>query len=351
MIRGGRVAGSLLIPSPATGNNPLLYVRTGNKVGPDFLHDVLRSDPMAKRARPSPAKARKSSRSAPAEPSWIKFTHTNKTLFPETGLTKGDVLDFYRAIAPRLLPHLRDRPITLERLPNGVVEGGPRFWQKNTPDYYPDWIPRVELPTEKGKPVRYTLVNDLETLLYLVNQGALTFHVWPSRVENLDVPDYVLFDLDRSQTTFADVVKIAKRLRELLESRGIEAFVKTSGKSGLHVLTPWGGNRPYDAARAWAMDVANELVAALPDLATTKRLKSERRGHVYIDVIQNARGHHAVPPYVLRAIPQATVSTPLDWDELTPRLNPAKFTTDVVLGRIKKQKTDPLASLTGDSEP
>src|SRR5690242_11167962 len=110
----------------------------------------------------------------------VEFTHTDKVLFPNARLTKGDVLDFYRAIAPRLLPHLRDRPITLERLPNGVVEGGPRFWQKNTPDYYPEWIPRVELPTEKGKPVHYTLVNDLDTLLYLVNQGALTFHVWPS---------------------------------------------------------------------------------------------------------------------------------------------------------------------------
>lgn len=294
----------------------------------------------------------------------VKFTRTDKILFPQAGLTKGDVLDFYRAIAPRLLPHLRDRPITLERLPDGVVEGGPRFWQKNTPDYYPDWIPRVELPTGKGKPVHYALVNDLDTLLYLVNQGALTFHVWPSRVPNLDVPDYVLFDLDRSQATFADVVKIAKRLHDLLEDRGVKAYVKTSGKSGLHVLTPWGRNHRqasiktggrgsmggnYDAARAWAMAVADELVAALPDLATTERLKSERHGRVYIDVIQNARGHHAVPPYVLRAVPQATVSTPLDWDEPTSRLNPAKFTTDVVLGRMKKQKRDPLASLTGAS--
>lgn len=287
---------------------------------------------MAKRARPEP----------------VKFTHTDKLLFPDAGLTKQDVLDFYTAIAPRLLPHLRDRPITLERLPDGVVEGGPRFWQKNTPDYYPSWIPRIELPTEKGKPVRYTLVNDLETLLYLVNQGALTFHVWLSRVQNLDVPDYVLFDLDRSQATFADVVKIAKRLRKILEDSDVPAYVKTSGKSGLHVLTPWGGKRPYDVARAWAMDVSDELVAALPDLATTERLKSERHGHVYIDVIQNARGHHAVPPYVLRAVPQATVSTPLDWDELTSRLNPAKFTPDVVLQRIKKQKRDPLAALMGE---
>lgn len=304
---------------------------------------------MAERGKARGGATRKNGKPAASPRPALEFTHPDKILFPDAGLTKGDVLAFYGAIAPRLLPHLRDRPVTLERLPDGLAEGGPRFWQKNTPDYYPDWIPRVDLPTEKGKPVRYTLVNDLETLLYLVNQGALTFHVWLSRVKNLAVPDYVLFDLDRSEATFADVVKIARRLRDFLTARGVDAYVKTSGKNGLHVLTPWGGKRPYDVARKWAMEVADELVKALPDLATTERLKSERHGHVYVDVIQNARGHHVVPPYVLRAVPRATVSAPLEWDELTSRLNPAKFTPDVVLQRIRRQRVDPLAPLTGGS--
>jgi bifunctional non-homologous end joining protein LigD len=275
----------------------------------------------------------------------VEFTHVEKVLFPQAKLTKGDVLHFYESIAPRLLPHLKDRPITLERLPDGVKEGAPRFWQKNTPDYYPQWIPRIELPTETGKPVKYALVNDLKTLLYLVNQGTMTFHVWPSRVEDLDRPDYVLFDLDPGTAKFADVVKIARRLHDVLDAQGATPFVKTSGKSGLHVLVAWREQGDYDAARGWAMEVANQVVKDLPDLATTERLKSSRQGHVYVDVIQNARGHHAVPPYVLRAVPQATVSTPLEWSEVTARLNPKRFTMKEVLARVKKQKTDPLRRL------
>jgi|SRR5579884_791603 len=282
---------------------------------------------------------------APALP--FEFTHPDKLLFPEVNLTKRDILNFYAAIAPRLLPHLKDRPVTLERLPDGVRPGAPRFWQKNTPDYYPDWIPRIDLPTETGKPVNYALVNDLKTLLYLVNQGALTFHVWPSRVQDLDHPDYVLFDLDPGTSAFANVVKIARHLHDVLTEQNATPFVKTSGKTGLHVLVSSRGLGDYDAARRWAMQIAEQVVTDLPKLATTQRLKSARRGNVYLDVIQNARGHHAVPPYVLRAVPQATVSTPLEWDEVTPRLNPKRFTTKEALARMKKRKTDPLAALLG----
>lgn len=275
----------------------------------------------------------------------VVFTHTDKIWFPEAGITKGDVLVFYQDVAPLLLPHLRDRPITLERLPDGLAPGGPRFWQKNTPGYYPSWIPRVELPTERGKTVQYTLVNDLDTLLYLVNQGAITFHVWPSRVQHLDDPDYVLFDFDPGKATFADVTKIALSLHELLSHRKTESYVKTSGKSGLHVECRWKQAGGYDAARAWAMSIADDLVHQLPDLATIKRLKSERQGHVYVDVIQNARGHHVVPPYVVRAVPRATVSTPLEWKELTPRLDPAQFTMKAALKRFQKQNEDSMAAL------
>ncbi|HSU65609.1 MAG TPA: non-homologous end-joining DNA ligase, partial [Tepidisphaeraceae bacterium] len=262
--------------------------------------------------------------------------------------TKGDVLQFYQSIAPRLLPHLRDRPVTLERLPDGLRPGAPRFWQKNTPDYYPDWIPRVDLPTEDGKPVKYVLVNDQATLLYLVNQGTITFHTWLSRVGSLDHPDYVLFDLDRSQASFADVVKLAKQLHKLLSQEGSEALVKTSGKTGLHVLAPWRKKAGYRAAREWAMGVAGRLVDELPEIATTERLKAERHGRVYVDVIQNARGHHVVPPYVLRAVAEATVSTPLDWKEVTGRLNPKRFTMKRVLKRVGEQKADPFAAVASD---
>lgn len=296
-------------------------------------------------AKPTP-RARHGSRTArrAKPPARVAFTHPDKAWFTDAGITKGDVLAFYEAVAPRLLPHLRDRPVTLERIPDGLRPGAPRFWQKNTPGHYPSWIPRVELLGD-GKPVQYALVNDTDTLLYLVNQGAITFHVWPSRVEDLDRPDYVLFDLDPGSARFADVVKIARGLRELLTDAKLAPLVKTSGKSGLHVVVAWARAGDYDAARAWAMGVARQLVRRLPELATVERLKAQRNGHVYVDVIQNARGHHAVPPYVVRAVPDATVSTPLEWDELTPRLNPHKFTMRVALNRFKRQKADPWAAL------
>ena len=134
----------------------------------------------------------------------VEVTHADKVWFPESGVTKGDVFDFYRRIGDRLLPYLRDRPATLERLPEGLGSESPHFWQKNTPDYYPSWIPRIELPSERGKPVRYVLVNDVATLLYLVNQGTITLHTWFSRVADLDRPDFVLFDLDPGPAAFTD---------------------------------------------------------------------------------------------------------------------------------------------------
>jgi bifunctional non-homologous end joining protein LigD len=276
----------------------------------------------------------------------LVFTRTDKVFFPDAGITKGDVLDFYRRIAQHLLPHLRDRPATLERLPEGIGDpDAPHFWQKNTPASYPDWIPRIELPTVQGKAVHYALVNDLKTLLYLVNQGTLTFHVWFSRVADLDRPDFVLFDLDPGQAEFAGAVAVAKELHEILKGEGVEAFVKTSGKTGLHVLTPWEATGGYDEARAWALGVAERVVAALPTQATVERSKAKRNRRVYVDVMQNARGHHAVPPYVLRAVPGASVSTPLNWRELTPHLDPAQFNLKTIFRRLARLKRDPMAAL------
>ena len=275
------------------------------------------------------------------------FTHTDRMMFPEVGVTKGDLLDYYSKIAPKLLPHLRDRPMTLERVPEGVGdEKSPHFWQKNTPSYYPRSIPRIELKTEEGKPVQYVLVNDVDALLYLVNQGTITFHPFLSRVGSLDTPDYVLFDVDPHQSTFANAVKVAKELHDVLERRKVESYVKTTGKSGLHVLTPWkrasGG---YDEARAWAAKVAEEVVRELPEVATVERSIAKRGRKVYLDVMQNARGHHAVPPYVVRATPTGTVSMPVEWGKLNGRLDPGKFTIKTMPKLLGKG--DPMKKLAG----
>jgi bifunctional non-homologous end joining protein LigD len=264
-------------------------------------------------------------------------------LYPDEGITKADVAAFYRAVAPRLLPFLKDRPVTLERLPDGLGEGKPHFWQKNTPASYPAWIPRVELETERGKSVAYVLVNDVPTLLYLVNQGTLTFHPWLSRVGSLDRPDFVLFDLDPGEAPFADVVTVARQLHEELSAEGRKAVVKTSGKSGLHVLVPWRVSGGYEEARSWAQEVAERVAETLPQTATVDIRKAKRGGRVYVDVLQNARGHHAVPPYVLRAVSGATVSTPLRWTEVKEDLDPRRFTLRTVPARIARRKADPVA--------
>jgi bifunctional non-homologous end joining protein LigD len=216
---------------------------------------------------------------------------------------------------------------------------------KDTPARYPEWIPRIVLPSEQGKRVHYVLINDLATLLYLVNQGALTFHVWFSRVADLDRPDFVLFDLDPGRASFADAVAVARQLHEILTTEERQAFLKTSGKTGLHVLTPWKDKGGYEGARAWASAIALRVVEALPRQATVERSKAKRGRRVYVDVMQNAKGHHAVPPYVLRAVPGAPVSTPLNWSELTPTLDPAQFNIQTIFRRLAKLRRDPLAEL------
>ena len=275
----------------------------------------------------------------------VTFTHIEKMMFPEAGVTKGDLLAYYAQISPKLLPHLKDRPITVERLPDGLSKpNAPRFWQKNTPDYYPKWIPRVNIPTEQGKDVHYALINEVDALLYFVNQGAITFHTFFSRVKSLEKPNFVLFDLDVGDAKFADAVKIAQTLHKLLDAQKAKSFPKTSGKRGLHVVVPWKRPGGYPAARAWAVEMAVIVVKALPKIATTKRSIAKRGERVYVDVMQNDLGKHVVPPYIVRATPLATVSTPLLWKDVTARLSPQKFTMLEVLNRFNRIK-DPMAAL------
>lgn len=343
VMHGGRLKGKFaLVRMTARGKGKPQWLLMKSK---DEFAEAGGVEPAAK---PKAARPAKGSGPTPATgpataPEDVELTHPDRVLFPDTGLTKKDVFAYYESVAERLLPFLKDRPVTLERLPEGLAAGGPHFWQKNTPASYPAWIPRIELETERGRPVSYALVNDKATLLYLVNLGTLTFHPWLSRVESLDRPDFVLFDLDPGVATFRDTVAVAKAVRAELDAAGVESVVKTSGKTGLHVLTPWTRGGGYDEARAWASELAGRVAEALPDRATADIRKARRGERVYIDVLQNARGHHAVPPYVVRAVPGATVSTPLDWREVTDKLDPAAFTPKKVLARLARQKTDPMA--------
>ena len=324
-----------------------LFIKMRDELArPDADSETKPAPEKTARAKKTSARTSRLSKTSAAPPDGAVLTHGDKLMYPDDGITKADVFEYYREISRRLLPFLSDRPVTLERLPDGV--GGadkPHFWQKNTPSQYPDWIPRIDLRSVAGKSVQYALVNNQETLLYLVNQGALTFHIWLSRVAGLDHPDFVLFDLDPSQASFADAVAVAQTLHDILKENDREAFLKTSGKSGLHVLVPWQEPSGYDAARGWAEAIAEQVVEALPKQATLERSKTARGKRVYVDVMQNARGHHVVPPYVLRAVPGAPVSTPLHWRELSPELDPAQFNLKTIFNRLKRQKSDPMAPL------
>lgn len=309
-----------------------------------------KSSPASSRALRAVAPSRSpSASSADAADHGLKFSSLERVVFPATGYTKGDVLAYYAAVAEFLLPHLRDRPATLERFPEGVGEKAPRFWQKNTPPYYPPFIPRANFPTDDGKPVAYSIVNDLRTLLYLANQNVLTIHTWLSRASADDLPDFVLFDIDPHQSTWANAVAVAQTLHEILDAARVESFIKTSGKSGLHVLVPWPlkghENTGYDESRTWAIRIADAVAERLPKIATTERRIEKRGSRVYVDAMQNGRGKHVVPPYVLRPTPTGTVSMPIAWKELTPKLSPKQFDLKTAVSRIRKWTGDPMAAL------
>ena len=277
----------------------------------------------------------------------VAVTHPERVVFPDLGLTKGDVFAYYGRIADRLLPFLKDRPITLERLPEGLAgEGAPHFWQKDTPASYPDWIPRVELPSERGKAVHYALVNDVQTLLYLVNQGTLTFHVWASRVGSLDRPDFVLFDLDPGSASFADAVAVAKALRTTLKGEGERLFVKTSGKTGLHVLLPWTGEGDHGRRGPGRLGVAEKVVGAMPDRATVE-VRKAKRGATGLHRRHAERQGTPRGPSLCRA--GRAGGDDLDAAGLEGidghDLDPASFRIETIFRRLAHQKRDPMAGL------
>ncbi|MFL6233363.1 MAG: DNA ligase D [Thermoanaerobaculia bacterium] len=269
----------------------------------------------------------------------VKLTNLDKVFWPAEGYTKGDLIEYYRAIAPWMLPLLRDRPLILDRYPNGIT--GKSFFQKNAPEKAPAQLRTLKLRSEERE-IDYILCDEAEGLLYLVNLGAIPFHVWSSRVESIDRPDWCILDLDPKTAPFAHVIRIALAIRELCEEIGVPPFIKTSGGSGLHVLLPMGGLLAHEPVRQLAELLAGVIVRRLPDIATTARSIPARRGRVYVDALQNGRGKLLAAPYCVRPRPGATVSTPLDWREVSPKLDPGAFTLKTVPERLRKRKADPL---------
>lgn len=264
----------------------------------------------------------------------IAFTNRNKILWPRDGYTKGDLIDYYDQVADSLLPYLADRPLSLNRFPNGIDQAS--FFQKNTPEQAPSWLQTIVIESDHRDEVasRYLLCNDRSTLLYLGNQAAIELHPWSSRCGSLDTPDWAIIDLDPTTDDFQQVVRVAQATDELLRETGLRAYPKTSGAKGLHIYVPLAPDYAYDQVRMFCEGVARVIAMRYPDLATIERSKPRRDGKVYVDFLQNRRGQTIVAPYVARPVPGATVSAPLSWDEVDTDLHPSQFTLANMTRRV-----------------
>ena len=278
-------------------------------------------------------------------PGRVKITRADKVFWPEDGYTKGDLVAYYETIAPLMLPYLKDRPLVLVRYPDGIA--GKSFFQKDTPDFVPDWVRTVRIrSTTPPRDIDYVVADDVETLRYLANLGTIPIHLWASRAGSLDRPDWAVLDLDPKGAPFTHVVRIAQTVRGILDEIGVPSYVKTSGKTGLHVLVGLGARYSYEEARAFAEIIATMAVSREPKIATVARPLHERGGKVYVDFGQNGPGQTIVAPFAVRPLPGAPVSCPLRWDEVTARLDPKRFTMKTVPRRFSEMK-DPMAPVLG----
>ncbi len=270
----------------------------------------------------------------------LRLTNLDKVFWPATGITKGDLLAYYEAVAPVLVPHLRKRPFTMRRYPDGTE--GKVFFQKDAPNHMPEWIPTFTTEvTTRAKPretrtIRMPIVNDELALLWMANMGCIDMNAWYSRVDRPERPDFVLFDLDPSADVgFAETVEVALLVKRALDGIDLRSYPKTSGSDGIHVLVPIERRYTYAQTRDLAAVVADAIAQSHPGLATTKWVKSQRRG-VLIDANQNGQGKTIASAYSVRPGPGAPVSTPLLWREVNAKLDPLAFTMDVVLERIRR---------------
>jgi bifunctional non-homologous end joining protein LigD len=270
----------------------------------------------------------------------VKLSNLDKLFFPDEGITKGDLIEYYRAVADVLVPHLRERPFTMRRYPDGAT--GKAFFQKDAPSHMPDWIPRfhVQVSTRESPPRRKwidaPLVNEEDALVWMVNMGCIDMNTWYSRVDRADRPDFVLFDLDPSPDVgFKETVQVALIVKAALDALGLVSFPKTSSAEGMHILVPIERRYTYDDTREFSEIVGSAIARTHRGLATTEWSKSKRRG-VLIDSNQNGEGKTIASVYSVRPRRGAPVSTPLRWDEVDESLDPSAFTMDVVLERVRK---------------
>jgi len=272
------------------------------------------------------------------------FTNLTKVFWPDEGYTKGDLIAYYRAIAPWMLAYLAERPLVLTRFPDGIT--GKSFFQKDAPQYAQQFVRTVTIWSEDSqRELDYFVCDDVRALEYIANMAAIPLHVWSSRVDSLATPDWCILDLDPKGAPFTDVVAVAKALRALCEEIELPTYVKTSGSSGLHVLVPLGKQVTYEQSRRLGGLLARLVAQELPEIATITRQVQRRGGKVYVDYVQNGHGRLLVAPFSVRPLPGAPVSMPLAWREVTPKLDIRRFTIETAPARMKKLRRDPLRAV------
>ncbi|HEU4681291.1 MAG TPA: DNA ligase D [Gemmatimonadales bacterium] len=290
----------------------------------------------------SEGKARNLLRGTPnAADRQISFTNLTKVFWPDEGYTKGYLIEYYRTIAPWILPYLADRPVVLTRYPDGV--NGKSFFQKDAPGFVPDWVRTERMWSEQAeREIDYFVCDDESALLYVVNLGTIPLHVWASRCASIDRPDWCVLDLDPKGAPFSHVIHVAQVAHQLCEDIGLPNYIKTSGSSGLHLLIPLAGQCRYDEARSLGELLARVIVTELPEISTSARQVSRRDGKVYVDYLQNGSGRLLVSPFSVRALPGGPVSMPLRWSEVNEELDIRSFTMETVPVHMGKLKADPL---------
>jgi bifunctional non-homologous end joining protein LigD len=315
---------------------------------PAFIDLVGGTRPEACR-RPEPIGAEREEPPVPevvAEEREVQLTNQDKVFWPvEEGhpraFTKGDLVEYYRGVAPHLLPYLRDRLVVLTRFPDGIY--GKSFFQKDAPTWVPDWIRTEVIWSEHAeREIHYVVAGDVESLVFLANLGTIPLHIWSSRLDSLTRPDWTILDLDPKGAPFAHVVRCARAIKKLCDEIELPSYCKTSGSTGLHVLIPLGGQCTFEQGRDLAHLLARVIETEHGDIATTARSIRARDGKVYLDYLQNGHGRLLVAPYSVREKPGAPVSAPLRWSEVNGKLDIGRFTIETMPRRLARMKNDPL---------
>jgi bifunctional non-homologous end joining protein LigD len=274
----------------------------------------------------------------------LRLTNPKKLLFKSDGITKSDLIGYYRDVSSLLLPYLHDRPTVLTRYPDGI--DGEMFYQKDMPDWIPPWLRTTTLWSEHSqREIHYVLIDDADGLAFVANMASIPIHAWASRIASIEKPDWAIVDLDPKNAPREHVVPLALAIHALCEQAKLPNYVKTSGQTGLHVLIPLGGSCTFDQARTLAYLIGLLIEKQHPDMATTARNPAARHGRVYLDWGQNAHGQLLVAPYSVRPIGGAPVSMPLRWEEVTPQLDPKQFTLRNALERVSTWAGDPCANV------